>query len=81
VTIGTGIRRGGIGASIARKEDPRLLRGLGRFGADFARPGQLWARVVRSPVARGRLRSVDTARAAGAEGVVTVVTAASTGCR
>jgi carbon-monoxide dehydrogenase large subunit len=76
VTIGTGIRRG-IGASIARKEDPRLLRGLGRFGADFARPGQLWARVVRSPVARGRLRSVDTARAAGAEGVVTVVTAAS----
>ncbi|MGI8447211.1 MAG: xanthine dehydrogenase family protein molybdopterin-binding subunit, partial [Streptosporangiaceae bacterium] len=66
-----------IGTSIPRKEDPRLLRGLGRFGADFARPGQLWARVVRSPVAHGRLRSVDTARAAGAEGVVTVVTAAS----
>jgi carbon-monoxide dehydrogenase large subunit/6-hydroxypseudooxynicotine dehydrogenase subunit gamma len=62
---------------MARKEDPRLLRGLGRFGADFARPGQLWARVVRSPVAHGRLRSVDTARAARADGVVTVVTAAS----
>jgi carbon-monoxide dehydrogenase large subunit/6-hydroxypseudooxynicotine dehydrogenase subunit gamma len=77
VTIGTGIPRGSIGASIARKEDPRLLRGLGRFGADFARPGQLWARVVRSPVAHGRLRGVDTTQALQADGVVTVVTAAS----
>ena len=25
-----------IGTSIPRKEDPRLLRGLGRFGGDFA---------------------------------------------
>ena len=66
-----------IGASIPRKEDPRLLRGLGRFGADFARPGQLWARVVRSPVAHGRLRTVETAGAAGQDGVITVVTAAS----
>ncbi|HEY8045187.1 MAG TPA: xanthine dehydrogenase family protein molybdopterin-binding subunit [Streptosporangiaceae bacterium] len=66
-----------IGTSLPRKEDPRLLRGLGRFGADFARPGQLWARVVRSPVAHGRLRLVDTTRAARADGVVTVVTAAS----
>ena len=66
-----------IGTSVPRKEDPRLLRGLGRFGADFARPGQLWARVVRSPVAHGRLRSVGTAAAAGQDGVVSVVTAAS----
>jgi carbon-monoxide dehydrogenase large subunit/6-hydroxypseudooxynicotine dehydrogenase subunit gamma len=66
-----------IGTSIPRKEDPRLLRGLGRFGADFARPGQLWARVVRSPVAHGRLRGVDTTQALQADGVVTVVTAAS----
>jgi carbon-monoxide dehydrogenase large subunit len=66
-----------IGTSVPRKEDPRLLRGRGRFGADFARPGQLWARVVRSPVAHGRLRSVGTAAAAGQDGVVSVVTAAS----
>ncbi len=75
--IGTNLPRGVIGASIARKEDPRLLRGQGRFGADFARPGQLWARVVRSPVAHGRLRAVLTGHAAQADGVVTVVTAAS----
>ena len=75
--IGTNLPHRVIGASIARKEDPRLLRGQGRFGADFARPGQLWARVVRSPVAHGRLRAVRTGRAARADGVVAVVTAAS----
>ncbi len=66
-----------IGTNLPRKEDPRLLRGQGRFGADFARPAQLWARVVRSPVAHGRLRAVGTGRAVRAGGVVTVVTAAS----
>jgi aerobic carbon-monoxide dehydrogenase large subunit len=65
-----------IGVSVPRKEDPRLLRGLGRFGADFSARGQLWARVVRSPVAHGRLRSVDVTRARQAAGVVTAVTAA-----
>jgi carbon-monoxide dehydrogenase large subunit len=66
-----------IGARQPRKEDPRLLRGLGRFGDDFTARGQLWARMVRSPVAHGRIRSVDAARAAQAEGVVAAVTAAS----
>jgi len=66
-----------IGARLPRKEDPRLLRGLGRFGDDFTARGQLWARMVRSPVAHGRIRSVDTTRARRAAGVVTAVTAAS----
>jgi aerobic carbon-monoxide dehydrogenase large subunit len=65
-----------IGARVPRKEDPRLLRGRGRFGADMSRPGQVWARIVRSPIAHGRLRAVHTTRAAAATGVVAVVTAA-----
>ena len=68
--------RGVIGARVPRKEDPRLLRGRGRFGADMSRPGQVWARIVRSPIAHGRLRAVHTAQAAAAPGVVAVVTAA-----
>jgi aerobic carbon-monoxide dehydrogenase large subunit len=64
-----------IGARLARKEDPRLLRGLGRFGDDLCARGQLWARVVRSPVAHGRVLSVDTSRA-GQAGAVAAVTAA-----
>jgi carbon-monoxide dehydrogenase large subunit len=66
-----------IGARLPRKEDPRLLRGLGRFGDDFTARGQLWARMVRSPVAHGRIRSVDTTRARRADGVVAAVTAAN----
>lgn len=32
-----------VGTRAARKEDPRLLRGLGRFGDDFSASGQCWA--------------------------------------
>jgi carbon-monoxide dehydrogenase large subunit/6-hydroxypseudooxynicotine dehydrogenase subunit gamma len=65
-----------VGARVPRKEDPRLLRGRGRFGDDLSAAGQVWARVVRSPVAHGRVRSVKIDCAAAAEGVVRAVTAA-----
>ncbi|WP_163512448.1 xanthine dehydrogenase family protein molybdopterin-binding subunit [Fodinicola acaciae] len=48
-----------IGARLPRKEDARLVRGLGRFADDTDRPGQLWMRVIRSTVAHGRVRSID----------------------
>jgi aerobic carbon-monoxide dehydrogenase large subunit len=64
-----------IGARLPRKEDPRLLRGRGRFGDDISAPGQLWARIVRSPCAYGQVRELDVAPAAKAPGVTTVVTA------
>ena len=65
-----------IGARVPRKEDPRLLRGRGRFGDDFSAAGQLWARVVRSPIAHGHLRRVDLSRARRADGVTAAVAAA-----
>ncbi|MER5732490.1 xanthine dehydrogenase family protein molybdopterin-binding subunit [Streptomyces sp. NPDC002138] len=66
---------GVVGRSVPRLEDDRLLRGRGRFHDDVARPGQLWMRVVRSPLAHARILGVDTARAAALPGVVTVITA------
>jgi aerobic carbon-monoxide dehydrogenase large subunit len=65
-----------IGARLPRKEDPRLLRGRGRFGDDFSAPGQLSARVVRSPSAHGQVRSLGVGLAAKAPGITAVVTAA-----
>ena len=65
-----------IGARLPRKEDPRMLRGAGRFADDFSVRGQVWARVVRSPVAHGRVRRVDTSEARSCPGVVGAVTAA-----
>ncbi len=48
----------GIGANVRRKEDPRHLRGRGRFVADFVVPGMLEMAVFRSPAAHARLLSV-----------------------
>ena len=64
------------GTPVPRKEDPRLLRGRGAFTDGFHARGELWARVVRSPVAHGAVRMVDVAKASRAAGVTAVVTAA-----
>lgn len=47
-----------IGRSIRRLEDPRLLRGEGRFVDDLAPDGCLFVAFARSPIANGRLLSV-----------------------
>src|SRR5438093_1618229 len=65
-----------VGRPIFRVEDLRLLTGRGRYGADFDRPSQLHARIVRSQIAHGRIRSVDVDAAARLAGVVRVITAA-----
>jgi carbon-monoxide dehydrogenase large subunit len=65
-----------IGARLARKEDRRMLLGHGRFGDNFSARGQVWARMIRSPVAHGRVLMVDAAPARQAPGVVCAVTAA-----
>ena len=63
-----------VGRAVPRLEDERLLLGLGRFHDDTVRPGQLWLRVVRSPIAHGRIRSIATAAARAMPGVAAVIT-------
>lgn len=65
-----------IGEPVKRLEDPVLLRGTGRFAADIRHDGQLHMRVVRSPVAHGRLNAVRAAAARALAGIVAVWTAA-----
>jgi carbon-monoxide dehydrogenase large subunit len=64
-----------IGTSAPRLRDATLLAGRGRFVADLDRPGQAWARVVRSPVAHATLHGIDADAALGRPGVVAVLTA------
>jgi carbon-monoxide dehydrogenase large subunit len=66
----------GIGQSVKRFEDVRLLRGEGRFHHDVNLPGQAHMVVVRSTHAHARIRSIDTAAAAAAPGVIAVFTGA-----
>ena len=51
----------GIGQPVARFEDPRLLRGEGRYLGDINLPGQTYAVVLRSPHAHARIKGIDTA--------------------
>ena len=63
-----------VGASVARLEDVPLVTGRGLFAADVTFPGVLHMRVVRSPLAHGRIMGVDTSAARSAPGVVAVWT-------
>ena len=64
------------GASIKRSEDPRILTGKGRYVDDIKLPGMLHAAFVRSPMAHGRVLSVDVAAARALPGVVAAFTGA-----
>jgi len=66
-----------FGASVKRREDPRFLRGEGRFVDDLAIPGMLHAAFLRSPHAHAVIKSMRTAAAAAAPGVVRVLTFAA----
>src|SRR4051812_29476605 len=49
----------GVGAALRRKEDRRHLHGRGQFVSDIRLPGTVEVAFVRSPVAHGRIRSID----------------------
>ena len=66
----------GIGQSVKRFEDVRLLRGSGRYQSDVNLPGQAHAIVVRSPHAHARIRGIETSAALKAPGVIAVFTGA-----
>src|SRR6476661_1908947 len=68
-----------IGSAIERVEDFRLLRGRGQFVDDLARQDLLHAVILRSSVAHGRIRSIDSAAARSRSGVHSVITAAEIG--
>ena len=74
--LGEGFEKHAIGQSVPRTEDPRLLRGEGRYTDDVNLPGQAYAYVFRSPYAHGRITQLDVAAARAADGVLDVLVAA-----
>jgi carbon-monoxide dehydrogenase large subunit len=66
----------GVGQPVRRTEDPKLVRGEGRYTDDIGLPGQTYAVMVRSSVAHGIIRSIDTEAAKAMSGVLAVYTAA-----
>src|SRR5215831_14956151 len=66
----------GIGQSVKRFEDVRLLKGGGRYQGDVNLPGQTHMVVVRSPHAHARIRAIDAKAALASPGIVAVLTGA-----
>jgi carbon-monoxide dehydrogenase large subunit len=66
----------GIGASLPRYEDLRLVRGAGRYTGDHHAPGEAHLVVVRSPHAAARIVGIDTVAARAVPGVLAVLTGA-----
>ncbi len=63
-----------FGAGVKRVEDPRFIRGEGRYVDDLKLPHMTHAAFVRSPHAHAEIQGVDTSAAEAAEGVVAVYT-------
>lgn len=64
-----------VGASVRRREDPRLLTGRGRYVDDLTAPGLLHAQFVRSNEAHARIVSIDLSGVLEVPGVVAAFTA------
>src|SRR5262249_11657801 len=52
-----------VGKAVPRKEEERLLRGLGKFADDIKLGETLYLRFVRSPYAHAKIVSIDTSQA------------------
>ncbi len=70
------VERFAIGQSVSRLEDPRLLKGGGRYMDDLDIPIMAHRYVLRSPHAHARIRGIDTSAAETTPGVFAVLTGA-----
>src|ERR1700692_2884542 len=66
----------GLAQPVRRVEDPRLLKGMGRYTDDIVLPGMLHGIVLRSPHAAAKIVSTDTAAARAIPGIHAIYTAA-----
>jgi carbon-monoxide dehydrogenase large subunit len=72
--LATSLEIGGVGHSLRRKEDDRFIQGAGNYVDDIVLPKMLHMAILRSPIAHGRVRSIDASEAEALPGVVAVVT-------
>ncbi len=70
------MKKFGVSQSVGRKEDVRFLTGAGEYVDDKAPENALFVQFLYSPVAHGKILSIDTSEAQKAKGVRAVFTAA-----
>ena len=65
-----------VGTRPIRPDGVPKVTGRAMYGADFATAGTLYGKVIRSPHAHARIRSIDASKALALPGVKAIVTAA-----
>src|SRR5205823_9012020 len=62
-----------VGRPLGRIEGESKVTGQARYAADVVRPGQLWGKLLRSPLPHARILHVDTSAARRLPGVHAVL--------
>ena len=52
-----------IGKPTARVEGVEKVTGAAKYSSDVTLPGMLWGKLLRSPIAYGRIKNIDLAEA------------------
>ena len=65
-----------VGNPTPRVEGELKVSGEAKYAVDVTLPGMLWGKLLRSPIASGRIKSIDTSKAAALPGVHAVITGA-----
>lgn len=63
-----------VGRPTPRVDGELKVTGRALYSGDFNLPGVLWGKVLRSPIAYGRIANIDVAKARKAAGVKSVIT-------
>ena len=63
-----------VGTAVGRTDGPEKTTGKGLYGLDASMPGMLWMKILRSPFAHARIKSIDTEAASSLPGVHLVLT-------
>ena len=65
-----------VGNPTPRVEGESKVNGTAKYAVDITLPGMLWGKLLRSPIASGRIKRIDTTKAEALPGVRAVVTGA-----
>jgi CO/xanthine dehydrogenase Mo-binding subunit len=63
-----------VGNPTPRVEGELKVSGEAKYAVDVTLPGMLWGKLLRSPIASGKIKRIDTSKAAAVPGVRAIVT-------
>jgi CO/xanthine dehydrogenase Mo-binding subunit len=63
-----------VGNPTPRIEGELKVSGQAKYAVDITVPGMLWGKLLRSPIASGKIKRIDTSKAEKLDGVRTIIT-------